>query len=255
MALDLTGWVSGRLTALRETGKRRNDCVLWECVCECGNTVEVTSYALSHKLTKSCGCLSREIARERHLKHGLSGSGLYNTWMHLLQRCGYTKGASECDLRLYRDRGITVCDEWRDFEVFYAWSVANGYREGLQIDRKDNNKGYCPENCRWATPKENANNRRNTLRLPDGTPLAIFCSGLGLVTSGDSNQVYNRIRSAWKRHRVIHPDLMSALQSDIDKQECLLRDVITIRERMERVITRLCELKSVSESCIKRESR
>ena len=246
MALDLTGWVSGRLTALRATGKRYRGCVLWECVCECGNTVEVTSYALSHKLTKSCGCLSREIARERHLTHGLSGSRLYNTWLHLLQRCGHRKGAQECDLRLYRDRGITVCEEWLDFEVFYAWSVANGYREDLQIDRKDNNKGYCPENCRWATPKENANNRRNTLRLPDGTPLAIFCSGLGIVTSGDSHQVYNRIATAWRRHRAIHPDLMSALQSDINKQECLLRDVITIRERMERAITRLRELKSVS---------
>lgn len=246
MALDLTGWVSGRLTALRDTGKRLNGCALWECVCECGSTVEVTSYALSHKLTKSCGCLSREIARERHLKHGLSGSRLYNTWVHLLQRCGYTKGASECDLRLYRDRGITVFEEWRDFEVFYDWAVANGYREGLQIDRKDNNKGYCPENCRWVTPKENANNRRNTIRLPDGTPLAMFCSGLGIVTSGDSNHVYRRISAAWKRHRVIHPALMSALQSDINKQECLLRDVITVRERMERAITRLRELKSVS---------
>lgn len=246
MALDLTGWVSGRLTALRDTGERRNGCALWECVCECGNTVEVTSYALSHRLTKSCGCLSRKIARERHLTHGLSGSKLYNTWWHLLQRCGYTKGAQEYDLRLYRDRGITVCEEWMDFEVFYAWSVANGYREGLQIDRKDNHKGYCPENCRWATPKENANNRRNTIRLPDGTPLAIFCSELGIATTGNSHPVYNRISYAWKRHRAIHPDLMSALQSDTNKQEYLLRDVITIRERMERAITRLRELKSVS---------
>lgn len=247
MKLDLTGWVSGYLTALRDTGKRHKRCALWECVCsKCGNTVEVTSYALSHRLTKSCGCLSREVARERHLKHGLSGSKLFNVWSHLMKRGGVWKCSNPEDRKLYVERGITICEEWWDFEVFYAWAIANGYREGLQIDRKDNSKGYCPENCHWVTPKENSNNRRNTLRLPDGTPLAIFCSGLGIVTTGNDHAVYARISHAWKKHRAIHPDLMSALQSNTYKQETLLREVIDLRERVERVITRLRELKSAS---------
>lgn len=66
----------------------------------------------------------------------------------------------------YGGRGIQVCDEWKnDCCVFYKWARDNGYKEGLQLDRTDNNGNYCPENCRWVTPKENCNNRRNTRKI------------------------------------------------------------------------------------------
>lgn len=78
------------------------------------------------------------------------------------QRCGNPK-ANEYDN--YGGRGITVCEEWeKDFEAFYDWALKNGYAHNLTIDRKDNNKGYSPDNCKWATMKEQQNNRRNNRR-------------------------------------------------------------------------------------------
>ena len=68
----------------------------------------------------------------------------------------------------YGERGIKVCEEWQNASVFVLWALENGYADGLQIDRIDNNGDYCPENCRWVTPKENSRNRRNTKYLTIG---------------------------------------------------------------------------------------
>lgn len=100
-------------------------------------------------------------------KHGMSHSRLYNVWSGMIHRChshdGYVKG--------YWDRGIVVCDEWRNsFEAFYQWAMANGYDETAQdskctLDRIDVNGNYCPENCRWVDRKVQANNRTNNRLL------------------------------------------------------------------------------------------
>ena len=142
-----------------------------------------------------------------------------------MERCGHSKGASERQLRYYRDRGITVCEEWRNSpQVFGDWLLSHGWHKGLQIDRIDNSQGYCPENCRVTTPKENLNNRRNTLRLDDGTPLAMFCSSIGIETceGGLVTPKYARIKGIWTRRHKIHPELMQALDDDTKKEERLL---------------------------------
>ena len=143
----------------------------------------------------------------------------------MMQRCGHLEGGKKRDLRLYRDRGITVCELWRNSpRSFGDWMLSHGWHQGLQIDRIDNGQGYCPENCRVVTPKENANNRRDTWRLDDGIALAMFCSSIGINTyeGGKVTQKYGRIRDMWKRAHKIHPELMQALIEDTDRQSRLL---------------------------------
>lgn len=87
---------------------------------------------------------------------------LFGRWCNIKDRCC---NPDSKDYVRYGGRGITICDEWKnDFSAFYNWSVNNGYSNGLQIDRKDNSKGYSPENCRWVSAKENSNNRRDNIK-------------------------------------------------------------------------------------------
>ena len=219
--IDLTGVRFGRLVVLREYGRTKGGKVTWLCRCDCGVEVVVRSDDLRSERTKSCGCLSRE----QHTTHGCAHKTWYVVYRNMMQRCGHLEGASERHLRNYRDRGITVCDLWQKSPLdFGDWLFAHGWHKGLQIDRIDNDKGYSPENCRVVTPKENANNRRDTWRLDDGTSIAMFCSSLGIDTyeGGKGTQKYGRIRDMWSRRHKIHPELMQALKDDTDRQSRLL---------------------------------
>lgn len=219
--IDLTGHRFGRLLVIREYGRADGGSVLWLCKCDCGAEVVVRSGDLRSGDTKSCGCLRRE----RVTTHGCAQETWYAVYRHMMERCGHLEGASEHELCYYRDRGIGVCHKWQTSpREFGDWLLAHGWHKGLQIDRIDNSLGYCPENCRVVTPKENANNRRNTLRLNDGTSLADFCSSIGIKTreGGKITQKYKRIQKMWKRAHKIHPELMQALREDIDNQSRLL---------------------------------
>ena len=242
---DLTGQRFNRLVVIREYGRDKWGKVLWLCKCECGREVVVREDNLRSEHTQSCGCLSRELARERNTTHGCTNEPWYPTYKTMMQRCGHFKGASEGDLHRYRDRGITVCELWQKSpQAFGDWLLSHGWRKGLQIDRIDNNQGYCPENCRVVTQKENDNNRRVTLRLDDGTPLAMFCSSLGIDTikGGKVTQKYNRIQNMWRRGHKIHPELMQALKDDIDRQSRLLEMTKIKCKRAELMIAGLKEL-------------
>ena len=225
--IDLTGQTINRLVVIREAGRDKGGRVLWLCRClgkngdDCGNEVVVSGNDLRDGHTKSCGCLKRE----RVTTHGCWHNPWYKTYEAMMERCGHWEGGDEHHLRLYRDRGITVCELWRNFpRAFGDWLIAHGWHKGLQIDRIDNSQGYCPENCRVTTPKENLNNRRNTLRLDDGTPLAMFCTAVGIETyeGGSVTLKYNRIRLMWRNRHKPHPELMQALREDIDNQSRLL---------------------------------
>lgn len=93
-----------------------------------------------------------------HVTHGLGKPATYSHWVNMKTRC-YNKNSVK--YKTYGERGITVCDEWLDFKNFHEWAITHGYEDGLTIDRIDNDKGYCPENCRWVTRLQQAKNKRN----------------------------------------------------------------------------------------------
>lgn len=93
-----------------------------------------------------------------YYKHGWFGTPLYNAWAAMKRRCN---NPNHEFYRLYGGRGVKVCVEWNEFEPFLDWALKNGYKEGLTLDRTDNDGGYFPENCRWVSCAVQANNRGN----------------------------------------------------------------------------------------------
>lgn len=160
---DYSGQKHWRVTFLRKTEKRGSGgSVIWACRCECGIEFETRAHTIVSGHTKSCGCLSFEnkskTCIERNTTHGMSWkTKIYGVWCGMRRRCTDPKFKSFKD---YGGRGIQVCSEWLDYKTFHDWAVTHGYQEGLELDRRDNNGSYSPDNCRFVTRLENARNKR-----------------------------------------------------------------------------------------------
>ena len=173
MREDITGQRFGRLVALNFSHKNKSRKTYWDFQCDCGNIKTLRTDTVKSGKVQSCGCLKKEqesinLNREgskptKYDSNGLSKHTLYRKWLGMKSRC---YDINDSHYKRYGGRGITICDEWLySFMAFYNWSIENGWEEGLEIDRINNDKGYLPDNCRYVSRKENCNNRSTTRKI------------------------------------------------------------------------------------------
>lgn len=155
--IDRTGQVFGRLLVVKRSTRKIAKSTVWECICECGSVTHIPAENLSGGRTRSCGCFNQEcrLKRIEVTKHGMADSPEYNSWQCMKIRCLYPNHEH---WKYYGGRGIKVCDRWlASFRDFYLDMGPSG---GLTIDRINNDGNYEPGNCRWATMKQQINNRK-----------------------------------------------------------------------------------------------
>lgn len=161
--IDLTGQKFGRLTVIKRTDEiATNKSAKWHCVCDCGNECIKSSTSLRKFPKSSCGCWKAEITSKLFKKYDIKNRKLYEIWKGIKARCF---NINSKDYHNYGGRGITLCNEWRDYNVFQKWAIEHGYIEGLTIERIDVNGNYCKENCCWIENKFQAQNTRKVRRF------------------------------------------------------------------------------------------
>lgn len=186
----------------------------WLCLCDCGNTRIIAGTQLRFGLWKSCGCASPRFKSERIKTPGMVGTPTYQSWQGMLHRCSdKSKGKSR---RLYFEKGIRVCEKWQTFEGFIA-DMGERPPE-TSIERIDGTKGYCKENCCWATAKEQANNTSRNRRITfNGKTQTIteWAAENGVKV----NTIVYRLRRGWNGERAIQKDAVSLRVENILARE------------------------------------
>ena len=172
-AKDMTGLRFNRLVVEGRDTSKKGRGAYWFCRCECGQVRSVHGGALRQGHHQSCGCLSAEVLSARQTKHGWTkgrrSHPIYNSWIAMRKRCTDPNNAS---WKWYGARGVTFCERWESFEAF-SEDMAGSWLPGTSLDRKDNSKGYSPDNCRWATPAQQQRNvpRNVWVSTPHGVML------------------------------------------------------------------------------------
>jgi hypothetical protein len=182
---NIAGLTFGRLTVIERAGVSKNRFALWKCLCVCGSQRILSTATLTTGQTKSCGCMRRE----QTTTHGLSRTPIHSVWSAMMARC-YNPESNRYES--YHGRGITVCVRWHNIELFLQ-DMGEPPAHGLSIERIDNEGNYEPGNCRWATQKEQARNRRTTLWIEyqgKTKSLAEWAEEIGF----NYKQVWKRIR-------------------------------------------------------------
>lgn len=190
--IDLTGARFGRLTVVERSDnytKGKANSARWLCRCDCGKYKIILSNSLIRGRSKSCGCYRSELRTKNNLTHNKTNERIYREWSNMRNRCKFNE--------TYISRGITVCDEWNDdFQAFYDWAIENGYSDSLTLDRINNDVGYCPENCRWATYKVQGNNKSNNHFLRHNGEKHTIAEW-GRITGYGNKVISARLRLGW----------------------------------------------------------
>jgi|SRR5450631_309226 len=188
--IDRVGQRFSRLVVLERVESDKK--VMWRCLCDCGNESIVDSANLADGHSRSCGCLVKDKARENFTTHGLTNIPEHKAWMSMNNRCNNENDRQYVD---YGGRGIHICERWLSFENFLE-DMGNKPSPQHSIDRIDNELGYSKDNCRWATTKEQANNRRsNRLLIIDGiTKTLSECADEYQISYG---VIQNRLKKGW----------------------------------------------------------
>ena len=202
LSKDLTGKKFGRLTVIGVgSGRGRKS---WICKCECGELRNVITNGLNNGSNKSCGCLSTEMLLAKITTHKMTKTKPYRKWASMKQRC---LNPSDKRYHDYGGRGITICKRWLKFENFYE--DMGDAPEGKSLDRIDNDKGYSPDNCRWATYSEQQRNSRNNIVVTyrgETKPLIDWAEQLNIKYSC----LAARIKRGWPVERAMSSKHMTA---------------------------------------------
>lgn len=198
---DLTGMQFGRWTVIRREGSDKYKHPLWMCICECGNESCIAGAALVRGKSLSCGCLQKEMLSNKQATHRMSHTKEHKAWLSIKKRC-YKKDSQ--DYSNYGGRGIKVCNRWLEsFENFFE-DMGYAPTPKHSIDRIDVNGDYSPENCRWATPKQQANNTRfNKYVIFNGEKMTLH--QVADATGVDYLRLWDRYsRRGWELDRAIN---------------------------------------------------
>jgi hypothetical protein len=179
--LNLSGKIYGRLTVISRTENRgKRQYVAWDCLCSCGKNHVTTTAKLVKGATRSCGCLQRDLISNLTRKHSDTKSKEYNSWSHIKSRCTNPNNAG---YKWYGARGIKMHPEWVESYESFLNHVGRAPSKEHSIDRVDNNGHYVPGNVRWATKREQVNNRRTTTYLEyngEKRPFTEWCEVLNI---------------------------------------------------------------------------
>ena len=191
--IDRTGIQYGRLLVIKEVDKKDNK-VVWECLCDCGNTTYVKSEDLT-KGTKSCGCLQKEKTSKAKFVHGLKGTSEHHAWSNMKRRC-YDKTNNR--YATYGGRGIKVCDRWLGKHGFLNFLTDMGKKplSALTLERRNNDGDYCPENCYWANQKVQARNK-TTSRIIKYNGESRILEEWGEITGFGKKVIWQRLNLGW----------------------------------------------------------
>lgn len=187
---NITGLRSGRLVAYK-----RHSSKYWLCQCDCSNTKIVRTDHLISGTIKSCGCICKE--RPNSTTHSLTRTRTYTTWSSMLARCN---NKNNKEYFRYGGRGVCVCKSWHDFNNFFADMGLKP--DGMTLDRIKNDKGYSPDNCRWATHSQQATNRRTTNFITHNGK-TLCHKQWSLQLGGSWSLVQHRINRGWSDERAV----------------------------------------------------
>lgn len=205
--LDISNQRFGKLLAIKRASKTKSGKWKWLCKCDCGNYKEIDIHSLLRKDKKStttCGECPKTMVGTKCYKHGMSNTRLYMCYKLMKNRCYNSHNKR---YKNYGGRGIEVCDEWLGNNGsinFIKWALENGYNDNLTLDRIDCDKGYSPENCRWATRKEQSNNLRNNRHFEYNGEMLTASQICQLFNIENTKLVRERLLNGWSIDRAIN---------------------------------------------------